>query len=269
MLELRNPHSVIAALRARPGDVARLELPATRRGSASAESGRGSASAESGHVGGPAWQQARELAEQLAIPIGTLEDRGRSGPGDPNREPGRARGPIARVKERAPVSLDQLLARADGEPAGLWLALDSLQDPQNVGAIFRIAAFFGVRGILMPRDRSASITGTVYDVASGGVETVPFAVETNLHRALGHARDAGVWLLGSSEHADRDVYALPHDRPWMLIVGNEERGLRPRTLEACDDIVRVGPADEAGVTSLNVASATAVLVSALSRPSEG
>lgn len=236
MLELRNPHSVIAALERRPGDVARLELPP--------------------QGGGPAWQRARDLADSLSIPIGTLEDRGRSG--------GRGRGAIARVADRAPVRVDELVAGADS--GGLWLALDSLQDPQNVGAIFRIAAFFGVRGILMSRDRSASMTGVVYDVASGGVESVPFAVETNLHRALSAARDAGVWLLGSSERAERDVYSLPRDRAWMLVVGNEERGLRPRTLEACDDTVRATPAEGAGVTSLNVASATAVLVSALARP---
>jgi 23S rRNA (guanosine2251-2'-O)-methyltransferase len=239
MLELRNPHSVIAALERRPGDVARLELPL--------------------QGGGPAWQRARDIAESLAIPIGVLEERGRSG--------GRERGPIGRVSERAPVRVDDLVSgAADG---GLWLALDSLQDPQNVGAIFRIAAFFGVRGILMSRDRAASITAVVYDVASGGVESVPFAVETNLHRALGAARDAGVWLLGSSEHAERDVYSVPRDRAWMLVVGNEERGLRPRTLEACDEMVRVSSAAGAGVTSLNVASATAVLASALARPPGG
>jgi 23S rRNA (guanosine2251-2'-O)-methyltransferase len=239
MLELRNPHSVIAALERRPGDVARLELPP--------------------QGGGPAWQRARALAEQLDIPIGELEERGRSG--------GRERGPIGRVADRTPVRIEELVAGAgDG---GLWLALDSLQDPQNVGAIFRIAAFFGVRGILMARDRAAPMSGVVYDVASGGVESVPFATETNLHRALGIARDAGVWLLGSSEHAERDVYAVPRDRAWMLVVGNEERGLRPRTLEACDDTVRVTAASGAGVTSLNVASATAVLVSALARPAGG
>jgi len=239
MLELRNPHSVIAALERRPGDVARLELPP--------------------QGGGPAWQRARELAEQLSIPIGDLEERGRSG--------GRERGSIGRVAERRARRIDELVADADGH-GGLWLALDSVQDPQNVGAIFRIAAFFGVRGVLMARDRAAPMSGVVYDVASGGVEAVPFATETNLHRALGVARDAGIWLLGSSEHAERDVYSVPRDRAWMLVVGNEERGLRPRTLEACDDTVRVAPATDAGVTSLNVASATSVLVSALSRPQE-
>jgi 23S rRNA (guanosine2251-2'-O)-methyltransferase len=236
MLELRNPHSVIAALEARPGDVARLELPA--------------------HGGGAAWQQARSKAEQLDIAIGELDARGPRG---------RERGGIGRVAERHPVAVRDL---ATSElSSGLWLALDSVQDPQNVGAIFRIAAFFGVRGIVMTKDRSASMTGVVYDVASGGVESVPFAVETNLHRALGQLRDAGVWLLGTSEHAERDVFEVPRDRPWVLVVGNEERGLRPRTLEACDDVVSVSPTAGAGVTSLNVAAATAVLVGVLSRSS--
>ncbi|MDA0350988.1 MAG: RNA methyltransferase [Chloroflexi bacterium] len=236
MLELRNPHSVIAALDTRPGDVARLELPAGG--------------------GGPAWRRAVERAERLGIPIGTLEDRSRSG--------GRERGAIGRVAERAPVHLDELVGGAS--EGGLWLALDSLQDPHNVGAIFRIAAFFGVRGVLMTRDRAAPMSGVVYDVASGGVEAVPFAAETNLHRALGIARDAGIWLLGSSEHAPRDVYEIPRDRAWMLVLGNEENGLRPRTLEACDEAVRVSAAEGATVTSLNVASAAAVLIGALARP---
>ena len=239
MLELRNPHSVIAALQTRPGDVVRLELP--RAG------------------GAAAWRQARDLAEQLGIPLADLEESGRS--------TGRERGPVGRVHERPPLDLGDLVAGAGG--SGLWLALDSLQDPQNVGAIFRIAAFFGARGILMARDRAAPMSSTVYDVASGGVEAVPFAIETNLHRALGRVRDAGVWLLGSSEHAERDIYDVPRDRAWMLVVGNEERGLRPRILEACDDVARVAPPAGAGVTSLNVASATAVLVGALSRPSAG
>lgn len=235
MLELRNPHSVIAALEARPGDVARLELPSGG--------------------GGAAWQQARATAEQLSITIGELDERGHGG---------RERGAIGRVAERNPVAVRDLV---DSEAkSGLWLALDSVQDPQNVGAIFRIAAFFGVRGIVMTKDRSASMTGVVYDVASGGVETVPFAIETNLHRALGQLQDAGVWLLGTSEHAERDVFEVPRDRPWVLVVGNEERGLRPRTIEACDDVVRVSPAAGAGVTSLNVGAAAAVLVGALSRP---
>jgi 23S rRNA (guanosine2251-2'-O)-methyltransferase len=210
MLELRNPHSVLAALEARPNDVASLQVPPGG--------------------GGAAWQSAQAAAEAAGVAIGTVDQRS----GDRRRE----RGAFATVVE---------------------------QDPQNVGAIFRLAAFFGVRGVVMGKDRAAPMSATVYDVASGGVEAVPFTVETNLHRALGRMRDAGLWILGSSEHAERSVYELDTDRAWVLVVGNEEQGMRPRIREACDELVAVRSAVDAGVTSLNVASATAVLISALSR----
>jgi 23S rRNA (guanosine2251-2'-O)-methyltransferase len=236
MLELRNPHSVLAALEARSGDVMSLQLPPSG--------------------GGAAWQAARAAAEVAGVAIGRLEQRS----GDHGRE----RGASATVVERSAVPVEELVA-GGGAGRGLWLALDSLQDPQNVGAIFRLAAFFGVHGVVMGKDRAAPMSGTVYDVASGGVEAVPFAMETNLHRALVQMRDAGLWVMGSSEHAERSVYEMDTDRAWVLVVGNEEQGLRPRIQEACDELVAVRPAAGTGVTSLNVASATAVLISALSR----
>jgi 23S rRNA (guanosine2251-2'-O)-methyltransferase len=236
MLELRNPHSVLAALEARPNDVASLQVPPGG--------------------GGAAWQSAQAAAEAAGVAIGTVDQRS----GDRRRE----RGAFATVVERSAIPLEELVASGGGG-RGLWLALDSLQDPQNVGAIFRLAAFFGVRGVVMGKDRAAPMSATVYDVASGGVEAVPFTVETNLHRALGRMRDAGLWILGSSEHAERSVYELDTDRAWVLVVGNEEQGMRPRIREACDELVAVRSAVDAGVTSLNVASATAVLISALSR----
>jgi 23S rRNA (guanosine2251-2'-O)-methyltransferase len=78
---------------------------------------------------------------------------------------GRGGGNIATVKERPPVGLEELFASVDGNSSGLWLALDQIQDPHNLGAIFRTAAFFGVRGIVITKDRSAPLTATVYDVA--------------------------------------------------------------------------------------------------------
>jgi 23S rRNA (guanosine2251-2'-O)-methyltransferase len=236
MLELRNPHSVLAAVEARPGDIVSLHLPTDG--------------------GGAAWREVQTACEAAGIGVEAIEERSRSG--------GRERGAFARVAERSPAALEEFVG-GGGSGRGLWLALDSLQDPHNVGAIFRLAAFFGVRGVVMGKDRAAPMSSVVYDVASGGVETVPFALETNMHRALGRMRDAGLWVLGSSEHAERSVYEVDADRNWVLVVGNEEQGMRPRIREACDELVAVRPAAGAGVTSLNVASATAVLVSALSR----
>ena len=176
----------------------------------------------------------------------------------------------ASVRERSDVLLEELFGKKnDGESnettptvSGLWLALDNLQDTHNVGAIFRTAAFFGVRGIVVTKDRSAPMNATVYDVAAGGVEHVPFTLVPNLARAIGIAKESGLWILGTSEHAAEDISQIDRDRPWLLIVGNEESGMRRLTAEHCDTICRIAPRGE--VTSLNVSVATGIMIAALS-----
>lgn len=256
MLTLRNPHAVLAALATRPDAVAEVRLPA------------GKGPREHG-----AWEKVANEARRLGRPVRTLsgpderdgrDQRDQRGRGRDRARPagGGRSGAEAYVDEREPVTIDELF---EGRHArGLWLALDQVQDPHNVGAIFRTAAFFGVRGIVMTDVRAASLTSVVYDVASGGVEAVPFAVETNLRRALSVAKRAGVWILGTSEHAQRDVSEVPVDRPWLLAVGNEENGLRRLTLETCDEVCRVTPLGDS-VTSLNVSVATGLLIGAMSR----
>ncbi|MEX2446914.1 MAG: RNA methyltransferase [Dehalococcoidia bacterium] len=236
---LRNPHAVLAAFEARPADVLEVRLPGGRAPGA--------------------WERVAALASGRGVPVVEAER------GDPRRREragGRA-GAEATLRERAPVSDERLYAGA--AEGGLWLALDSVQDPHNVGAIFRTAAFFGVRGIVMMSDRAAPLTAVVYDVASGGVEAVPFAVATNLRRTLQAAQSSGLWVLGASEHAERAVDEVPRDRPWLLVLGNEEEGLRRLTLETCDEVCRI-VARGGSVTSLNVSVAAGILMAALSRP---
>ncbi len=238
-MELRNPHSILAALLARPADVELVRPPSGG--------------------GGPAWQDVLRTAREQGVALEPGDPPGRAPDGG-----GRGGAGFAVVAPRSPVPLDDLI-RAQGDGTGRWLALDSLHDPQNVGAIFRLAAFFGVRGVVTARDRSVALDATVTDIASGGVEAVPAAVETNLHRALVRMRDAGLWIVGSSEHAARSVYELDTGRPWVLVLGNEQDGLRRRIAGVCDELVAVRPAPEAQVRSLNVASAAAILLGALGR----
>jgi len=245
-LVLRNPHAVIATFESRPADILEVRLP----------EGRAHAAA------GGAWERVAALAREHGVAI--VEDARR----DLRRrdlEGGRA-GPEATVRERAAQPLDAVYAGVTSARAGggLWVALDSVQDPHNVGAIFRTAAFFGVRGVVMTADRAAPLTAVVYDVASGGVEAVPFAIETNLRRALEAAKTAGLWILGSSEHAMTPVEEIPRDRAWLLVLGNEEEGLRRLTLDTCDEVCRIAPQGEV-VTSLNVSTAAGILIAALSR----
>ena len=240
-VELRNPHSVLAALECRPRDVVEVRL-------------------QSGTPHG-AWVEVVRRAEEQRIPIVRAQERREKRRG--GNDAGRIGSALAQVKEREDVSMESLLARsgAGGEGHGLWLALDQIQDPHNVGAIFRSAAFFGARGIVLLRDRAAPLNGTVYDVASGGVETVPFSMQTNLSRALEQAKQAGLWVLGSSEHATEDVFDVDRGRPWLLVLGNEERGMRRLTRERCDVVCRLAP--HGAVTSLNVSVAAGVLMAVL------
>lgn len=246
-LELRNAHSVLAALHARPDDVEEVRLPPRPAG---------------------LWRTIADLAREAGAP--TRPAPPPDGRRDPAAKQGREGAACAIVAPRAPAPIDTLLARPAGDAHGLWLALDSIQDPRNVGAIFRSAAFFGVRGVLLGEHRAAGLTAVAYDTASGGFESVPFAVETNLRRALSAAKDAGLWILGTSEHAAQPLAGVPRDRDWLLVVGGEERGLRRLTLEACDAVCAIPspPAaragDPAAVRSLNVSVATGVALAILS-----
>jgi len=257
MLTLKNPHSVIAVLKSRPKDVQEIRLSQAREA-------RG---------GDDPWSQAVALATRHGVRVVTAskparpESRGaQPGPRDARSEEGRTSVTEALVKDRAPIPLEALLPEKDSsessESFGLWLALDQLQDPQNVGSIFRTAAFFGVRGIVMTQERSAGLSSTTYDVASGGVENVPFAIIPNLQRAFEVSKDRGLWILGASEHAKSSWKTVEKDRNWLLVMGNEEKGMRRLTSEACDVICQIPPAGK-GVTSLNVSVAAGVLISKL------
>lgn len=240
-LVLKNPHSVLAALKTRPDDVVDVRLPAGKPSHA--------------------WAEVVTVAKELEIPIRTsLSDETRRSNTEQKFE--RTGTAQATVRERPGLLIEELFANAATEP-GLWLALDCLQDPHNVGAIFRTASFFGIKGIVMTRDRSAPLTATVYDVAAGGLEYVPFGEPANMARAMNIAKDAGVWLLGSSEHAQRDVREVPRDRSWLLILGNEEHGLRRLTLDKCDQVCKL--TQRGTVPSLNVSVAAGVLMAELTK----
>ena len=248
-IELRNPHSVLAALETRPQAVIEIRLHS--------------------HQPRGTWKEVVARAERVAIRVrrdvfrDDAKRRGRGHGASPKSE--RTGAAAATVKPRESVSLNELWGDVESRQANgrLWLALDHLQDPHNVGAVFRTAAFFGVAGIILTRDQSAPLSGTAYDVAAGGVEHVPFSLQTNLSRALEAAKAAGVWILGTSEHAERDIAEFQADRPWLLVIGNEEKGIRQLTQKKCDSLCRL--TSQGAVTSLNASVAAGLLIAALSR----
>jgi 23S rRNA (guanosine2251-2'-O)-methyltransferase len=242
-LELQNPHSILAALEARPGDVLQIAFRGARPAGV--------------------WEEVAHAAERAGVPL-SVEERQERRAKRGRRETERAGSVVARVREKFAARLEEILPDPDipDRPPGIWLALDCLQDPHNVGAIFRTAAFFGVQGILTMKNRASPIGSTVYDISAGGVEAVPHAIVANLRHALDRAREAGVWILGTSEHASQDVAAVDRSRDWLLVIGNEAKGLRRLTLEGCDEVCRLAPRGK--VTSLNASVAAGALLAVLS-----
>lgn len=150
----------------------------------------------------------------------------------------------------------ELKGLIEGGKRPIVIALDGITDPNNLGAILRTAAFMGVHGVIIPKDRSAMITDTVYRIASGGLEYLRVAQVTNLVSALKELKEAGFWSVGFSEHADQSLTTLKRDFAPVIIIGNEEKGIRPLVKENCDFLVKLEP--KGGLQSLNASVAGAL-----------
>ena len=150
--------------------------------------------------------------------------------------------------------------------AGVLIMLDQVTDPQNVGAIFRSAAAFGARGVILQDRHAPSLAGALAKAAAGAIERVPHAREVNLARALERLADLGWRAVGlDARGADRLDRCLD-GRPTVLVMGSEGEGLRRLVGEHCDVLARITMAGE--FESLNVAAAAAVALSMASRADE-
>lgn len=240
MLELRNPHSVLAVLKMRPKAVRSVGVSKEKTGTP--------------------WDTVADTARRSGIRV-SVGRSGRQASG--KRETERSGAGWAQVEPPSPVPLANLwkTARESESGYGVWLALDQVQDPQNLGAIFRLAGFFGVRGVVLTKDRSASVNATVCDVSTGGTEFIPFSVVPNLAQAFRQAKKADIWVLGTCERATESIRSIKADRHWMLVLGNEGDGIRRLTRESCDSLAALPPAGP--IPSLNVAAAAASCLAVL------
>jgi 23S rRNA (guanosine2251-2'-O)-methyltransferase len=138
----------------------------------------------------------------------------------------------------------------------LLLLLDGVTDPRNLGACLRTADAAGAAAVIVPRDRSASMTPVVAKAAAGAADSTPLVTVTNLSRAMADIKQAGLWIAGAAGDADRDVYDLDLTGPIAWVLGAEGEGLRRLTREKCDWLARIPLAGR--VESLNVSVATGI-----------
>ncbi|MCP4187793.1 MAG: 23S rRNA (guanosine(2251)-2'-O)-methyltransferase RlmB [Gammaproteobacteria bacterium] len=151
-------------------------------------------------------------------------------------------------------SLEQCLSELNRE--SLFLVLDGVQDPHNLGACLRSADATGVDAVIIPKDRSAKLNATVRKVAAGGAESVALVEITNLVRSLKAMKQAGVWIYGASGDAHETIYDFDYQTPVALVMGAEGDGLRRLTAEQCDQLVKLPM--KGAVESLNVSVAAGV-----------
>jgi 23S rRNA (guanosine2251-2'-O)-methyltransferase len=167
-------------------------------------------------------------------------------------------GVAARVNEVEQVrSLDELLEQLEADGiAPLLLVLDGVTDPHNLGACLRVADGAGAHAVIAPKDHAAGINATVAKVASGAAETMPYFMVTNLARTLNELKERNIWIVGTSDDADKTVYQVDLKGPVALVLGAEGQGMRQLTRKTCDELVSIPM--KGAVESLNVSVASAV-----------
>ncbi|CAH0196017.1 putative tRNA/rRNA methyltransferase Rv3579c [Microbacterium oxydans] len=150
--------------------------------------------------------------------------------------------------------LEQVIDRGQ---VPLFVALDGITDPRNLGAVIRSAAAFGGHGIILPQRRSAGVNSAVWKTSAGAVARTPVALATNLTTQLKEFKKQGVFILGLAGDGDVSLPALQlADRPVVIVAGSEGKGLSRLVRETCDQIVSIPIS--AATESLNAGIATSV-----------
>jgi len=142
------------------------------------------------------------------------------------------------------------------KPTGLYLILDCLNDPHNLGAILRTADGAGVDAVIAPRDKAVGITDTVRRISVGAADNIPYITVTNLSRVMSMLKEHGVWIVGTSDHATQTLYDLDLTGGLALVTGSEEKGMRRLTEDACDHLVQLPM--KGAVPCLNASVATGI-----------
>jgi 23S rRNA (guanosine2251-2'-O)-methyltransferase len=171
-------------------------------------------------------------------------------------------GVVALAAARAAGTLDEIVAAANagtgrGEK-GLIVLPDGVEDPHNLGAIIRTALAAGAHGVVIPERRAVGLTDTVARASAGALAHLPVAKVTNLARAMEELKEAGYWMIGLDEGADKSYTQADFSSPVGIVLGGEGKGLHELTRKRCDFVVSlptIGP-----VKSLNVSVAAGVVL---------
>lgn len=174
-------------------------------------------------------------------------------------EPINHQGIIAEVKSIIFLQEKDLYAMAQlpSSRKPVFMALDHVQDPRNLGACIRNAAAFGVDAVILPKNRSCDITPTVRKAASGGVELVPIAKVSNLYNCLQQLKEYGVWVVALAADNTTDLASLDLNIPLVLVLGAEDVGVQDLIKRNSDFLAKI-PLQNLAIDSLNLSVAAGI-----------
>ena len=201
-----------------------------------------------------------DLAQKHGIPVKykSKEDMNRALPGISHQ------GIAVVARDFQYVELEVALKKAQGTGVDpVFVVADHITDEGNLASIIRTSAFFGVSGIIIPKDRSAGVSPRVLKRAVGCHLYVSISRVVNLPRALDFLEKHGYWIIGTAAESHKSVYEYDWSGPIAIVVGNEEKGLGHGVRKKCHEIV--GIPSPRGVNSLNVGVATGIILAELVR----
>jgi 23S rRNA (guanosine2251-2'-O)-methyltransferase len=214
-----------------------------------------------GRPGSAKIQEIIDLAGRQGIPVSNPPRL----PLPAGEVPANHQGVMARLKGFPTCSLEDLLSGPETSPPTL-VALDSIQDPHNLGAIIRSAAAAGAAGVIIPKDRSAPLDGAAAKVAAGAMGRIKVCQVTNLVDSLRQLKEAGYWIYGAEGQSGQSIHATDLSGKLCLVIGSEGKGLRPLVRQQCDFLVAIPMSGL--VESLNASVAAGVMLFEIVRQKE-
>jgi 23S rRNA (guanosine2251-2'-O)-methyltransferase len=204
--------------------------------------------------GGSSIKEIIEIARQKMIPIEFYQRKYLDElAGTPDHQ-----GVVGLCKSFVYADLDVLIKnRNKYSNFDLILILDSIMDPQNLGAIIRTAHCLGANGVVIPEDRAAAVTAAVNKASAGSVQQIPVAKVINLSQTIDYLKDKGFWVFGAEAHSGSSLQEMDFNCPVALVLGGEAKGIRPLVKKKCDFLLTIPMAGS--FDSLNVAVAAGII----------
>ncbi len=169
----------------------------------------------------------------------------------------------ANVENFYDYSLEEVINK---EKKQLFLILDKLNDPNNLGAIIRSCDAFSVDAIIIPKKNSVGITDTVVKISTGAIFYVPIVTVSNINQAIEKLKKNNFWVIGTDASANQSIYDIKNDCNLALVIGSEGYGISPLVSKNCDYLVKIPMSGH--VNSLNASVSAGIMISALVNQSE-